>query len=583
MRNQEDLQRLLQRLDGRGYRAYKDLERAYSFSRFQMIVDHAQADPFASPSRLRVRVPQSEAGFPEETFGNKSREIALRDFLTRRFEEACLSLVRGDRGSGKSGRISIDRPGQQILERTSVLVSPEWVEARFTVGLPAFGRRIAGRAAAEMLLSELPAVVEESLYFSRLDREGLYRHIRTAEDAEALRDQLKGRKLVAFVADGAVLPRASGIDDRPLERGVIAFHSPDSLRVTLNAPNRGEVSGLGIPEGVTLIVGGGYHGKSTLLKALALGIYNHIPGDGRELVVTNPAAVKIRAEDGRRIEKVDISPFITNLPFGRATEDFSSEDASGSTSQAANTMEALEMGAEVLLIDEDTSATNFMIRDHRMQELVPKSMEPITPFIDKIRLLHRDLGISTILVIGGSGDYFDVADRVICMEEYRPKDKTGEAQKIAAKYHAERTAEGGDRFGDFARRIPRAESFDASRGRRRVKITPRGLHRIQFGIHDIDLTAQEQLVHPGQTRALGEAIHFALRHMDGRRTLKEVIEAVFSEIREGGLDVLHPGPIGDLAQFRALDLAAAINRLRTLRVGLSSGYSSTTTESINHF
>ena len=566
MRTNDDLAGILRRLDGRGYRAYKDLEGDYSFSRFQLIVDHVQADPFAPPSRIRVRVPQNEAGFPEETFENKSSEIALRDFLTRRFEEACRRFVHGDRGSGKSGRISIDRPGQQILERSSVLVSPEWVEARFTAGLPAFGRRIAGREAEQMFLTGIPSVVEKSLYFSSLEPEALYRHIRTAEDADALRYQLKGRKLVAFVAEGAVLPRASGVDERPLESGMIVFQSPDSLRISLNAPNRGEVSGLGIPEGVTLIVGGGYHGKSTLLKALALGIYNHIPGDGRELVVTNPAAVKIRAEDGRRIEKVDISPFIANLPFGRTTKDFSTEDASGSTSQAANTMEALEMGAEALLIDEDTSATNFMIRDHRMQELVPKSREPITPFIDKIRLLHRDLGISTILVIGGSGDYFDVADRVICMEEYRPKDKSSKAQEIASKYRAERKAEGGDLFGDFARRIPRAESFDASRGRRWVKITPRGLHRIQFGIHDIDLAAQEQLVHPSQTRALGEAIFFALRHMDGRRTLKEVIEAVCIDIENRGLDVLHSGPIGDLAQFRPLDLAAAINRLRTLRV-----------------
>jgi predicted ABC-class ATPase len=334
----------------------------------------------------------------------------------------------------------------------------------------------------------------------------------------------------------------------------------------LMTPNRGAVTGMGIPEGVTLIVGGGYHGKSTLLRALALGIYNHIPGDGRECVVTNPAAVKIRAEDGRRIEKVDISPFITNLPFGRPTTDFSSEEASGSTSQAANTMEALEMGAEVLLIDEDTSATNFMIRDHRMQELVPKSLEPITPFIDKIRLMHRDLGVSTILVIGGSGDYFDVADRVICLEEYIPRDKTAEAQEIAARHRAERVPEGGESFGAFSRRIPRASSFDASRGRRPVKITARGLFRIQFGTHDIDLGAQEQLVHPSQTRAVGEAIQFALRHMAEGRPIKEVIEAVFAEIGEGGLDVLHRGPVGDLAQFRPFELAAAINRLRTLQI-----------------
>ncbi|MEE8472125.1 MAG: ABC-ATPase domain-containing protein, partial [Dehalococcoidia bacterium] len=440
----EDLRKILRRIDGRGYRAYSDIVGAYEFPGYTLLVDHVQGDPFASPSRVRVRVSGREAGFPPDTRSGKSREIALRDLLTRRFFDAARRFCRGNRGTGSSGVISIDRPGQETLERTSALVAEQYVEARFVMGLPARGRTVSGRDAEAMFFEELPQIVRASLFYESLDEKTLYEFIETAEDADSLREQLDPLGLVAFVADGAILPRASGVDPRPLAGDprlpagdrVVPFESPQSLRVQVVLPNRGAVAGMGIPRGVTLIVGGGYHGKSTLLRALEVGVYNHIPGDGRELVVVHPSALKIRAEDGRRIEKVDISPFITNLPQGRDTGAFSTEDASGSTSQAANIIEGLEAGAGVLLIDEDTSATNFMIRDHRMQELVSKDKEPITPFIDKVRQLYADLGVSTVLVIGGSGDYFDVADRVICMVDYRPYDLTRESRAIARKYRA---------------------------------------------------------------------------------------------------------------------------------------------------
>ena len=568
MKTAEDLRRTLHRIDRRGYKAYKDIEGVYDCGDYILFVDHAQGDPFASPSRVRVRVPQKVAGFPKGTYRSRSREIALRDFLTRRFLDACRKFCRGNRGTGHSGLISIDRPGQEILERTSAFVTELYVEARFVMGLPAFGRSVAGRHAEAMFFEELPQIVRASLFFKNLDEKTLYEHIETAEDADFLRDHLEELGLVAFVADGAILPRASGVDPRPLTKGrVVPFESPESLRVRVELPNRGAITGMGIPKGVTLIVGGGYHGKSTLLRALELGIYNHIPGDGREFVVTNPYTVKIRAEDGRRIEKVDISPFIANLPFGQDTRAFSTDDASGSTSQAANIMEALEVGAKVLLIDEDTSATNFMIRDHRMQELVSKDKEPITPFIDKVRQLYRDLGVSTVLVIGGSGDYFDVADCVICMVEYKPYDVTEQARAIAEKYKAERKPEGGEHFGRITERVPLAHSFDPSKGKREVKISSKGLQSIAFGTHNIDLGAVEQLADISQTRAIGDAIYYATRYMDGKRTLREIVEAVLKDIEEKGLDVLSPTrPVGDYARFRGLELAAAINRLRTLSV-----------------
>jgi len=567
MRSKEDLRRTLQRIDGRGYKAYKDIEGQYDFGPYRLAIDHTQGDPFAAPSRVRVLVPLRETGFAPDLWSRKPREVAFRDYLARAFHQAIRRHVKGRRGSGKSGLVEIDRGGQEILERTSVLIRDGWLEVRFVVGLPAAGRTVLGREAQAIFFEEIPRVVGRALFPRSLDERALRRHVEVAEDQEALRDMLRELKLVAFVAEGAVLPRRSGVDDRPLTQGVVPVEVPFELEVTVELPNRGPVRGMGIPEGVTLIVGGGFHGKSTLLKALERGVYNHIPGDGREYVVTDHGAVKIRAEDGRYIEQVDISPFIAGLPFGKDTCSFSTENASGSTSQAANIMEALEVGARVLLIDEDTSATNFMIRDERMQALVAKEKEPITPFVDKVRKLYTDLGVSTVLVMGGSGDYFEVASTVIMMDNYRPRCVTERAKEIARRYTSRRRDEGGETFGRVTPRAPLPESFDPSRGRREVKIEAKGLHHILYGTTSIDLSALEQLVDQSQTRALGAMIHrYATRYADGNRTLREGLELLMKEVEEGGLDCLLPHKVGNLAMPRVFELAGAINRMRTLKV-----------------
>lgn len=580
IKDKEELRRFCLRSDGGSYKAYKDIKGEYRFENFSLSIDHVQGDPFATPSKIRIRVNQGTAGFPPDTFENQSRCIGLRDFLARCLFVACKRFTKGKgtRGTGHSGEISIQRPGQEILERSSVIVTKDLVEARLLVGLPAFGRRIAGKHAITMLLEELPQIVRHGLLFENLDREKLYTHIQTAEDGDVLRDKIKALGLVSFVADEAILPRASGIDPRPLKSSlksslksdrVVKFQSPEKYRVEIQLPNRGSITGMGIPPGITLIVGGGYHGKSTLLKAIEAGIYNHIPGDGREMVVTDDAAVKIRAMDGRNVEKVNISPFIDNLPFAQDTQAFSTENASGSTSQAANIIEAVEMGASLLLIDEDTSATNFMIRDHRMQELIAKDKEPITPFIDKARHLYSQLGVSTILVIGGSGDYFSVADHVIGMKAYLPEDLTQQARAIAEKYTSQRRAEGGEGFGTVTERIPLKESLDPSRGNRAVKIVARGLHSISFGTYTIDISDLEQLVDPGQTRAIADAIFYATRYMSPGTTLKEVVQKVLGDIHRQGFDILDRIPSGEYAAFRSFELAGAINRLRSIKMSVA--------------
>lgn len=549
----------LRRLDGKGYKAYKSIRGEYDAGGFRLVIDHVQGDPFAVPSRARVRL---EHGMPAWSLSSRSRGIALRDYLTRRFQRAIGRHVKGDRGSGKSGAVSIDRPGQEILDRTSVLLDGPVIEARFNVALPAFGRRIAGRDAAAIFLHEIPAIVHEALVFDALPARELEEHVKTREDADALRDHLRETGAVAFVADGAVLPRRSGVDSRPLP-GAVPFRSPESLKERFELPNR-TVEGMLLPEGISMIVGGGYHGKSTLLNAIEAGIYDHVPGDGRELVVSEPDAVKIRAEDGRNIEKVDISPFISELPRGKDTTAFSSANASGSTSQAANTLEALEAGARTLLIDEDTSATNFMIRDERMQALVPKTQEPITPYIDKAGQLYREKGVSTVMVIGGSGAYFGIADRVICMLEYEPLDLTEKARSITQQQPDGRSPEGGSRFGRLPRRIPLATGIDPFRGKK-MKLRAHGTRSLEFGNQEIDLSAIEQLIDPSQTRAIGAAVLLAKEFMDGR-TLGEVLDAVERAIDQEGWDVLDGRKVGDHAGFRRAELAAALNRLRSLRV-----------------
>ncbi len=565
-RTHEDLRRLCLSLEGRGYKAYKSLQGVYAFPDFTLIIDHVQGDPFASPTRVRVQVPARVAAFPAELWEHPSRRVGAEHYLMEVFHQH-IQPYRKPRGTGHSGQILMEPVGQAMIPRTAVRLGPHGVEARFVVGLPAAGRRILGRLAAQLLTQDLPQVVRASLFYQAVDPEAIARYAATAEDADFLRNRLEALGLVAFVADGSLLPRRSGVDDRPLETG-IPFESPPSLRVEVHLPNAGVVTGMGIPQGVTLIVGGGFHGKSTLLRAIERGIYNHKPGDGRERVVAHPLTVKIRAEDGRSVVGVDISAFINNLPLGQETTWFTTENASGSTSQAANIMEALEMGARVLLIDEDTAATNFMIRDRRMQALIAKDKEPITPYIDRARQLFTERGVSTVLVLGGSGDYLDVADTVIAMEAYRPRDVTQQARDVAARFPTGRVQEAEGAV-PLPARVPDPRSLHPGKGRKAVVVKAHGPHALQLGNRTVDLSAVAQLVETAQTRAIGLALVYAWeRYMDGRRTLAEIWRLVERDLQTHGLEVLcrTPYPTGDLAAFRGLEWAAGLNRLRGIRM-----------------
>ena len=566
MKNYKELEKILFSIDGKSYSAYKSLKGEYKFPKYVLAIDHVQSDPYAPPSRMRIIMDRKISGIPYELTDTKEKNIAVSDFLTRNFYKKIQKNGNDSSGTGESGRIFIDKCGQEILERTSVLIKEDKIEVRFEMGMPARGRRIMGKAAQKIIFEQLPKIVEKSIIYDNLNKEALKEQIVLVLDQEYIRKILKEKGLVTFVANDSILPRENGISDKPMKNAV-KFKSPEKFEITLNLPSGKKVSGMGIPKGITLIVGGGYHGKSTLLAALERGIYNHIAQDGREFIISETDAVKIRAEDGRNVEKVNISGFINNLPGNKDTRVFSTENASGSTSQAANVAEALEYGTSLLLIDEDTSATNFMIRDGRMQKLVAKEKEPITPFIDRVKELYDNFRVSTILIVGGSGDYFDVANHVIMMDEYVPKDVTEKAKKIAKSDENKREFSPNDKFQGITQRIPLKKSF--SQSGKLDKTKAKGKYSILYGKELIDISGLEQLVDDSQTNCIAVMIdYFKNKVLDEKLTLSQAADRIYEKIEKDGLDSIssYTGHPGNLALPRKQEFCGAVNRYRKLRI-----------------
>ena len=567
MQTAAELRSLLNRIDRRGYPAYKDTRGTYRFPNYILSIDHVQGDPFAAPSRLSILVKGRAAGFPPELYDRPHRRIALQDQLTRRFGAAAERFSFQAKGSGQSGLIAVSRCGQEVLERTACRLDPKSgdVLMRFQVGFPANGRTVNAGELGKILFDFLPKCAEQALFYQNIDRERLRAAVDLAEDQHCVREQLPGLGLCAFVANGSVLPRASGVSSKPMGDGV-KFMSPKELEVTLDLPRGRRITGMGIRRGVTLIVGGGYHGKSTLLGALELGVYDHIAGDGREYVITDPTAVKIRAEDGRSIRKTDISLFISGLPNGKDTAAFETEDASGSTSQAANVIESIEAGTSLLLIDEDTSATNFMVRDELMQRVIRRDMEPITPFIERVRELYESYGVSTVLVAGSSGAYFHVADTVIQMDRYVPRDITALAKAEAGNFPIRVDPPKPAAPLCFDRRPQPSPSFSGG-DRTKIKTLPR--EGVMVNKEVIDLRYVEQLVDSEQLTALGYCVVYALRNLlDGRRDLRRVTDELEAAIDRGTLAALCGDRSGvpGLARPRRQEILACLNRCRGLRI-----------------
>ena len=565
MQSYNDLQSQLKTIDHKSYPLYKSLRGSYQFPKYILSIDHVQGDPFAAPSDVRVTVDAKSAGFPAFAMKDKLTRTALADELLRNFAAKVNQFNFKAKGSGKSGLISVTHCGQEVLQRTACEISEKEITARFAVGFPANGRTINAKELEKILFEYLPQCVEQSFYYKNLNAQKVKEVVELAEDQQAIREKLPELGLAAFVADDSVLPRESGISSKPMKQSV-KFVSPETMRVTLELPHRGKITGMGVPKGITLIVGGGYHGKSTLLNALELGVYNHIAGDGREYVIADETAQKLRSEDGRFIKNVDISMFINDLPNGKDTVGFCTEDASGSTSQAANVVEGIEAGTKLLLIDEDTSATNFMIRDELMQRVIHREMEPITPFIERIRELYEEYDISTVIVAGSSGAYFHIADSVIQMDRYMPKDITAFAKKEAETFPAISVPEVAAKRPDF-RRCPTANRELKSGDRVKMKVM--GCEAVSINRDTIDLRYVEQLTDSEQLTTLGYCIRYAQKQIiDGKKTLQEIVGELEKTLDKGGLEALSGSgsSVPCMAMPRRQEIFACFNRYRGLKL-----------------
>ncbi|MBM4951241.1 ABC-ATPase domain-containing protein [Vibrio parahaemolyticus] len=542
----DQLTATLKKIEKQNYRAYQQIKGQYDFTDFTLFIDHVQGDPYASASRFRATRAWSLTGLEWLKDESPAFQRAARDFIARSFEQF----------AKQENTVSIALNGQTVLDSTAVLFTEEGIELRFRVNLPAEGRSVLGKKANNILTFHLPKFIRRATLERELDKEAMLKHCQVVEDQSALREQLEAHNLVAFVANGSVLPRIAGNCDLPMKEAV-EFTAPESLQVTLHAPNKGYVTGLGIPKGITLIVGGGFHGKSTLLNAIERSIYDHIPGDGREYIVTDQKAMKIRAEDGRCVHHLNLSNYINHLPMGKDTADFSTQDASGSTSQAAWLQESIEAGATSLLIDEDTSATNFMIRDERMQALVAKGDEPITPLVDRIGQLRDELDISTIIVMGGSGDYLDVANTVIQMHDYQAVDVTEKAKQVIAQHPTQRHNESEERLQTFRPRALNRVALMNILTDGKFRVSAKGKDSLRFGKEFTDLSALEQIESADEVNAIGW-LWFQLAQLPGwcNNPAKEI-----EEMLSGEWHASLPKQ-GDLAKPRTLDVMAALNRMR---------------------
>ena len=556
---------MLRSIDHRGYPAYKSLKGSYDFGDYVLHIVHVQGDPFAAPSDLAVTVKAQDARWPQKACGRYETRVALQDMILRRLSLKLSSVSGKAGGSGKSGSMSASRPGQEILDRSACQLGAKGeVTLRFYAGFPAAGRTVLAGELEKMLFHFLPDIVRETAFAAAWQKEAVQKVLNLAEDQAFLRQELERRSLCAFVADGAILPRESGISQKPLT-DALPFRSPEKDRITLELPHCGTISGMAVKRGITLIIGGGYHGKSTLLKALERGVYNHIAGDGREYVVTDESAVKIRAEDGRCVNGDDISLFINHLPNKKDTTAFFTENASGSTSQAASVAEAVECGSKTLLMDEDTCATNFMVRDALMQKIVSEEEEPITPFSDRMRALFEQSGISTILVAGSSGAFFSQADTIIQMDQYEPKDVTDKVRKIVP-FQERKSDTSVVVCPNQDRRLPRPGSdFKEQRGR--IKHKNLGTEGFLIGHGETDLRLVEQLADKEQSECLAcTFLWLAKGEMNGRKNVAALVNDWEQVFRKEGFGMYREnGQIsGNMAKPRKEELAAAISRCRGL-------------------
>ncbi len=538
---------------------YKKLKRTFKFSNFDLNFLHIQGDPFADGSRLELKIKRDLFPITDSDLEYK-RRIGFEDAILRGFANT-LKKTSKSRGSGKSGEWRFCYLGQKILPRVACEITKSDIFIRFSAGLPADGRKILAHEASEMIFDDLVKAVEQGIF--TYDFSEWKHQADLFEDQCFVRQVIKENDWLGFIANGSRLARQSGVDDRPLSEGNIAWSSPEPMEVEINLPHCGKVTGSALRKGITLICGGGFHGKSTLLKALTQGIYHHIADDGREFCLMTDDAVSIKAEEGRSINHVDISSFIDRLPSKKNTHSFSTSNASGSTSQAANICEAIAMGASCLLFDEDTSATNFLIRDRRMQEFIERDFEPITPFVDRVEEIYEKTGVSCIFVMGGLGDYLEKADQVIVMREYKPLLETKRAQEVAGLFPTKRKSEAGELVLSENIRTPSSQSLRLRKGRKEYFTKAVSQRDIILGEETVDVGSLDQIISIDQLKTIADWIAFIKKNKQDK-SIRETVNDLEEKLSTSLLSNLVDECRYDRVWVRPFELIAVLNRVRHL-------------------
>lgn len=561
-------------LNGKNYGLYKSLaDKPWDFGDFVLDFLHVQGDPFAPASRVVVRAKLSALGYAPEWGSDFEHRLALSDFLYRR-----LGRLVQERYPGKDAAVVFNTAGPEMLVRNSLWIDNGELRACLQVRLPGEGRKIQAEEAAEILTMVLPDLVSAGLYCDKAALPALQEYYRVLAERKAILAELDARGLCAFVPDGAVLPRASGLSEMPLE-GAVKFEAPEEMAVTLSVCGR-EIRGMGIPKGITVITGGAFHGKSTLLQALIRAVFPHVPGDGREGIVVDETALRVGVEDGRSVRGTDLSMFVRDLPGGIGTKDFNTLSASGSTSEAANLLEAMEAGARTFFIDEDSSAVNFLIRDVRVRKLLGDEREPLIPLTDRIRGL-ASAGMSFVLVAGACGDYLDIADNIIVMANYRAecakftacagqgRSKPAEAVPAAAP-SAPAAMPTTRPFAAYMQPLQKSVR-PASAVERQVKVKLSGDFLLQIGFLVADTSRLLTLVDKQQRLGAGfmmlNMLQNAASNSDGEagvagESVAAVAQKLCDSIRNVGFRNLPQGMSREMSLPRAVDIACVAFRLR---------------------
>lgn len=552
-------------LNGKNYGLYKSLaDKPWDFGDFVLDFLHVQGDPFAPASRVVVRAKLSALGYAPEWGSDFEHRLALSDFLYRR-----LGRLVQERYPGKDAAVVFNTAGPEMLVRNSLWIDNGELRACLQVRLPGEGRKIQAEEAAEILTMVLPDLVSAGLYCDKAAVPALQEYYRVLAERKAILAELDARGLCAFVPDGAVLPRASGLSEAPLE-GAVKFEAPEEMAVTLSVCGR-EIRGMGIPKGITVITGGAFHGKSTLLQALIRAVFPHVPGDGREGIVVDETALRVGVEDGRSVRGTDLSMFVRDLPGGIGTKDFNTLSASGSTSEAANLLEAMEAGARTFFIDEDSSAVNFLIRDVRVRKLLGDEREPLIPLTDRIRELAT-AGMSFVLVAGACGDYLDIADNIIVMANYRAEcARFNGAEAVPAAAPSAPAAMPTTRpFAAYMQPLQKSVR-PASAVERQVKVKLSGDFLLQIGFLVADTSRLVTLVDKQQRLGAGfmmlNMLQNAASNSDGEagvagESVAAVAQKLCDSIRNVGFRNLPQGMSREMSLPRAVDIACVAFRLR---------------------